>query len=160
MLQVTMFVPESPGMGALQETESLLLDPVITDEVICMRLSITIAKTRLLARSPVEFCKVHLSVPVRLPTRSLGMGLAESEMETTGVPAGGFPCTVVRATGAIENAEPVPSMPVAEEESVIAALNICVTTSTVMDAPGSRLPSEQLSELIPCPPGSQVPWLG
>src|ERR1051326_8764359 len=113
MLQVTTFVPGSPGVGGLQETGSLLLEPVTSDEVILTRLSITNAIISLLARIPVEFCKVQLRVPVRPPTRSLGMGLAESEMDTTGVPAGGFPCTVVRATGAMENAAPLPSTPVA-----------------------------------------------
>src|ERR1051326_1191442 len=91
MLQVTTFVPGSPGVGVLQETGSLLLEPVTTEDVILMRLSMTSAMMSLLARTPVEFCRVQLRVPVRPPTRSLGTGLAESEMETTGVPAGGFP---------------------------------------------------------------------
>src|ERR1051325_8890878 len=103
------FVPGSPAVGALQETGSLLLEPATTDDVIRMRLSITSAIISLLALAPVEFCKLQLRVPVRPPTRSLGTGLAESEMETTGVPAGGFPCTMVRDTGATENAAPFPS---------------------------------------------------
>ncbi len=51
-----MFVPGVPGTGALQETGSPLLDPVIDDDVISMRLSITRARTILLALTPVEFC--------------------------------------------------------------------------------------------------------
>lgn len=115
ILQLTMFVPGAPGTGVLQETGSLLLAPVTADEVISMRLSITRARIILFALTPVEFCKVQFSVPARLPTRSLGMGLAENEMDATGVPSGGFPCTVVRCTGAIEKDAPVPSRPVGAE---------------------------------------------
>src|ERR1041385_1194532 len=152
MLQLTMFVPGSPGTGALQEIGSPLLEPATTVEVISMRLSITIARISLLALTPVEFCKVQLSVPGRLPTRSLGVGLAESEMETTGVPSGGLPCTVVRCTGAMENATPLPSMPVAEEESVMSVLTIWTSTSPVTDAPESRLPIEQFMVVLPWSP--------
>lgn len=56
--------------------------------------------------------------------------------------------------GAMANANPVPSMPVAEEVRVISPVIIWATTSTDIDAPGSRLPSEQFRVVIPCPPVS------
>src|ERR1041385_9416060 len=92
ILQLTMFVPGSPGTGALQEIGSPLLEPATTVEVISMRLSITIARISLLALTPVEFCKVQLSVPGRLPTRSFGVGLGGREREKTGVPRAGWAC--------------------------------------------------------------------
>src|SRR5690348_5103597 len=98
-----MFVPETPGTGAPQDTGSVLLEPVTAADAIPIRLSITIANVSLFALTPLEFCSVQLSVPVRPPTTSLGVGLAEREMEATDVPAGGFPCTVVRSTGPAEN---------------------------------------------------------
>src|SRR6185437_2003929 len=160
MLQKTMFVPGSPGMGAPQDTGSALLDPETVEEVIFIRLSITIANVSLFALTPVEFCRVQLSAPVRPPTTSLGVGLAESEMETTDVPAGGFPCTVVRCTGPAENEALLASRPAAEDDSVMSPLTIWAATFTVMDAPGSRLPSEQFRVAIPWPPWPQLPWLG
>src|SRR5690242_10763329 len=152
MLQNTMFGPASAATGTPQDTGSVLLEPVTAADAIFIRLSIAIAKVSLFARMPVEFCRVQLSAPDRPPTTSLGVGLAESEIEATDVPAGGFPCTVVRCTGPAENVALLPSRPLAEDERVMSALTICAATFTVIDAPGSRLPTEQLRVVIPWPP--------
>src|SRR5579871_1157708 len=106
ILQVSTFVPPTPGEGTLQETGSVLFDPVIAADVMLMRLSSTMASTRFLAATPVVFCRFQLMVPGLPGPRSVGTAFTESEMETTSVPAGGFPWIVVRCCGATVNEAP------------------------------------------------------
>src|SRR5579859_1943339 len=160
MLHVSTFVPATPGDGVLQETGSVLFDPVTAADVMLIRLSITMASTRFLAATPVVFWRFQLMVPGFPGPRSVGMALTEREMETTGVPAGGFPWIVDRCCAGTVNEAPWLSVPLALDESVICPPCICTTTSTITTAPGAIELRLQLTFAIPMPPCAHVPCPG
>lgn len=67
---------------------------------------------------------------------------------------------VVLLTLAFTRTVPARSLPLAVAELVIAWFCICTITLIVVDAPGSRLPSEQLTLTTPTPAAVQLPWPG
>src|SRR5205807_7014047 len=55
---------------------------------------------------------------------------------------------------------PAASLPLAVAELMMAWLCICTITLMRVEAPGSRLPSEQVTLITPAPPAVQLPWPG
>lgn len=73
-----------------------------------------------------------------------------------------FCCTgcggaVVLLILALTRTVPAASVPLAVAELMIPWFCICTITFTVTEAPGSRLPSVQLTLITPVPPAVQLP---